>query len=409
VQETWRNGVEHDRPGGVIWALRVAATALILVATLRSDGAEPPGRWTTCLVCGDVGVAEIIQNVLLFIPFGLATALGRSRFLVCILSGAVLSLGVELAQQFIPGRDPNLGDLVFNTLGTALGAITVGATPRSLDLPPALAASYSLVAALASGGVIAAPAIALQPSGATPPVETQWLPDLPRLAHYSGAVTAARLGPDALAPGRLRYPARAHSAWSDGAPLSVTLVQGPPPRSFSPAVALLDSGGRRYLLLGISGTDVVLWPRTRAADWKLDQPDLRFRGALAGTSPGDTTTLGAMRRRDGYCLMTDEARRCNVGYGIAQGWTLVLHPESFPPWLNAIIGVAWIATLAAPVGLWWRRGAASTLALLLVLGAVTITPVLADFGTARLLDVVAVVVGVGMGWVTARLAAPPRG
>ena len=71
-------------------------------------------------------------NFLGFIPFGvllsalLLAVTDRSRGAVTVMTiicGAALSLGLELAQAWIPTRYSSLLDLSLNTLGTALGAV----------------------------------------------------------------------------------------------------------------------------------------------------------------------------------------------------------------------------------------------------------------------------------------------
>ncbi len=73
------------------------------------------------------------ENIVLFIPFGVGLALAfeekivsiRPRALVILLLGFVLSAGIESLQIFIPGRTPNLSDIISNSLGglTGLGLV----------------------------------------------------------------------------------------------------------------------------------------------------------------------------------------------------------------------------------------------------------------------------------------------
>jgi VanZ family protein len=68
--------------------------------------------------------ADIVLNVLLFMPFGAwaALRLGRPRMIAAIVGGAVLSIGIELSQAFeAAGRDASATDIVTNTTGAALG------------------------------------------------------------------------------------------------------------------------------------------------------------------------------------------------------------------------------------------------------------------------------------------------
>ncbi|MCK6628309.1 MAG: VanZ family protein [Anaerolineae bacterium] len=72
---------------------------------------------------------DVIGNVIVFIPlgFGLAGALHqtnlRQTFRLAMWSGFGLSLLIELSQLAIPSRTTDVDDLIFNTLGAAIGAL----------------------------------------------------------------------------------------------------------------------------------------------------------------------------------------------------------------------------------------------------------------------------------------------
>jgi glycopeptide antibiotics resistance protein len=68
---------------------------------------------------------EFAANVAMFGPIGLflLLLLGRSRWWMALLAGPLLSLGIETAQLFIPGRVPDVRDLVSNSLGAVLGVV----------------------------------------------------------------------------------------------------------------------------------------------------------------------------------------------------------------------------------------------------------------------------------------------
>lgn len=81
---------------------------------------------------GIMNYEDIVQNVLLFIPFGflgcvsLAGPPARAARLGIVLLGAALSLSVELAQLYTLTRWPALSDVLFNTLGAAVGVAAGG-------------------------------------------------------------------------------------------------------------------------------------------------------------------------------------------------------------------------------------------------------------------------------------------
>lgn len=74
-------------------------------------------------------LADLLRNIIGFVPFGFALCAylslsGRKEkaVLVTVALGALTSLGIEIAQAFIPQRDSGLTDVLTNSLGTALGA-----------------------------------------------------------------------------------------------------------------------------------------------------------------------------------------------------------------------------------------------------------------------------------------------
>ena len=73
------------------------------------------------------GDAERALNTILFVPLGatIALLLGRRAWPVAILAGFALSAAVEYAQVSIPGRVPDPADVLWNTVGGAIGVIVV--------------------------------------------------------------------------------------------------------------------------------------------------------------------------------------------------------------------------------------------------------------------------------------------
>lgn len=129
------------------------AVAVILLATLYPGGGPLPRGWSVSFATSPAPGADIVQNLLLFIPLGAALALARVRLLPTIVLGAALSFLVEFIQQWIPGRDPSVGDIVCNTLGTAIGAGLVRTAPRWLSVSPRRAAWQALALALTAATV----------------------------------------------------------------------------------------------------------------------------------------------------------------------------------------------------------------------------------------------------------------
>jgi VanZ family protein len=73
------------------------------------------------------------RNIIGFVPLGFAAcgffSFGGTKhraILLTILLGATTSLGIEVLQAFIPYRESGLTDVITNTLGTAVGALSFG-------------------------------------------------------------------------------------------------------------------------------------------------------------------------------------------------------------------------------------------------------------------------------------------
>jgi hypothetical protein len=122
-------------PQALLSRVLLAAGALAAVAALTlaprrfvapargifMDAVSPLlGDWTYTDV-------ESTLNALLFLPFGVALAMLVGRWwMLAMPAGFVLSFAVEVLQSRIPGRVPDLGDVLWNTVGAACGALIVG-------------------------------------------------------------------------------------------------------------------------------------------------------------------------------------------------------------------------------------------------------------------------------------------
>lgn len=94
----------HPLRGRVVWLLE--------------DLAAPVMAWLP-------GGPDQVLNTLLFIPLGatLALLLPRRAWLLAIGSAFALSALVEFAQESIPGRIPDAGDVLWNTCGGVIGVV----------------------------------------------------------------------------------------------------------------------------------------------------------------------------------------------------------------------------------------------------------------------------------------------
>ena len=317
----------------------VVSVLAILVATLRSQGGALAAGWSFSITSGDAALAELIQNLLLFLPLGACLTLAGVRPRRAIALGALLSFAVEFAQQWIPGRDPSTGDILCNSISTALGVALVRFAPRWLTTTPRRSAWQALATAVVAVLTWIGTGAVLGQSFPPPPYHTVNAPAFDYWAQYEGAV----LWSNFIGPLSVRAVAPAH----------------PPDRS-SPLVGVLDSRAVEVFILSMDGHDLSLRYRMPAINWKLETPDLRWRGAFAAIAPGDTFTAAASSDGKQICLGLNGEKHCGFGYTVGDGWKLIFDPERWPGGLLTAINVLWIAGCVIGVGFWAARTATTT-------------------------------------------------
>lgn len=379
------------------------STLAILVATLHTAGGELPTGWSLTISDGDDALAGLIQNLLLFIPLGASLVLAGVHPLVAVAIGSALSCSVEVAQQWIPGRDPSLGDIICNANSTAIGVALVVFAPRWLWPPPrsrraawqALATACLAVLVWLGTGAVLRPIFPDPP----PPYHDLWTPDWSFWGHYRGKVLSS--------PGTISARDRTFA-------LRATVVApSRPPGRDSPLVVIADSRGTNLLILGADGSDLLLLYHTRALPLTLEHPDLRWRGALARVAPQDTFTAQTWRGEHGVCLGVNSAQRCGYGYTIGDGWKLIFYPEHFPVWLLSLINTLWITGWTIGVGWWAAMGRRDTtaarsgggegaaiawVAIVVVLLGVLLVPMITGLKMTPVIEWLGAVAGLGAGW-----------
>lgn len=117
----------------------IAAVTLFPFHTLQREPWDPLGATFVGLPLGLVHAFDIVQNVLLFFPLGVALRCclrSRSRLTaLCTvgLSAALFSLSLELAQRLLPTRDPSWIDVISNTGGALIGLAVAFRLLRVVD------------------------------------------------------------------------------------------------------------------------------------------------------------------------------------------------------------------------------------------------------------------------------------
>ena len=176
---------------------RTVVTAFILLGilaiTLAPVANRPPLPFSFDVAAGRRWLADGILNLFLFVPVGLAVGWSSRSFTAPVLFGLLLSIFIELVQLIVPGRDPGIGDILFNALGATAGALL--ANRRSAWLRPDERTSASLAgwSIAVAASLMIATALLLSPVGG------------------ENLLSIGRTGDDLV----LRYPSRASAVGLD--------------------------------------------------------------------------------------------------------------------------------------------------------------------------------------------------
>jgi hypothetical protein len=366
--------------------LAVLSTAAILFFTLRpGSNAELARGWSFSLTSGPAALAELIQNLLLFIPLGVSLTLTGVRPVRVVAIGGLLSFMVEFLQQWIPGRDPSVGDIVCNTTSTALGVLLVVAAPLWLWAPPRRSVWQARLTALIAVLVWYGTGAIVRQTFPPVPYRLLTTPDLAYLGHYEGKGIKVTTGLGSL---------------------EVLAVAAPsPPGRTSPLVAALDGNDARVVLLSVDGQDLTLRYYMPALRWTLEQPDLRLRGAMRSVAPGDTFTAATWHDSTNICLRVNATEHCHLGYTIGDGWKLIYYPEGRPPWTLGLINTLWIFGCVVGVGFWAARGSNAKggwLGMGLVIAGLLMVPLMTGLNPTPVYEWIGAVGGMAVGYLVAR-------
>lgn len=311
-----------------------AIVSLIVLATLTPGHASPGAPRF-----GPPQAADLLLNLALFVPLGLALRHAGWPTRRALVSGAALSTLLELAQWLlVPGRNANPWDVLANGAGAWVGA----------SLPPVLLASAPIAVWLASPLLLApaAPAAA-QWWG-------QWAHHFSGTVPFDGRVEAVRFNGVPAPDRQLSVGAtRAMRAGYDRPPVTLEIRITPAPAN--PGLAHLAS-----IADGQSRAVVALWQRNAAleADWfsrgtalGLRPPAVRLAGLL--DPPLDQGVLITAQAGAGQLrvALTGAAvsRTSSLRLGPWQGWRLLwpLRPPSER--LALVVSVGWTLLCLGPL------------------------------------------------------------
>jgi hypothetical protein len=354
----------------------LAAAGVVLVILLLTLWPLPEQSYeaslspVSCLVCGDQGLQDVIQNVLMLLPLGLFLGLagfgpGRAALL-----GFLLSLTVEVLQYFVvTGRDAAISDVITNTTGAALGAAFaphLGSVVRPGRL---LAGRLAIAAVLLFAAVWSFGAWALEGSTGAGNWRGRFPGDLPDAPALSGEAVRASINdvPLALAPASL--PGWVERAFArDSFTLRVEVRPGAPIAWRENVITIIDmrqdSLPINHLVMTLNRVRprALLTFRINAARARLRTPSFDL-GRVFDVPPGTTVSLAVTRRRGALHAVADRgglAMTTDYRIGPELLWS-VLAPRTPNPGMAWVVETfLWGAAVLLVAGYWSGRAASRT-------------------------------------------------
>ncbi len=368
------------RAGWIITALSLCLIAYFTLRPVPEQAAAVAETSPWCFVgCGDLGVLDIILNVLLFVPLGIGLGLVRGTRAAVVI-GLLCSVAIELTQfRLIAGRDASLRDVITNTIGAGLGAALVTLWRPILLCQSHTARRLATLACIGWLAVLAGTGFANQPSLPQSTWFGQWAPELGQFDTFPGTVRDVHLDQTFLPAGILTKGAEVRdSLLTQRYRLQASAVAEGPTEREAPIFSIFDDQQQEILVLAQAGRSIHFRTRTRASDYGLRSPAVRLDGFPI--EPG--TPVKITIRRDGprLSLALDGAEgpaRWTSRTTVGSGWALLL-PWEYAEGPEASFGaLIWLGGLLLPSGYWAGRCGAGramplVLAVTIVVGLVLI-------------------------------------
>ena len=311
-----------------------------------------------CVVCGDSGVADVLLNILLFLPLGAILHAQGWPFRRTLLVVAAISTSIELIQgQFLVGRDASIGDVLSNATGGGLGWFGyLGG--QALRRPTVSMARRGTVATLGIMTMLwLATGAGLQPSltGRDP-----WIGQPAHIGRgpqpFPGTLHRATI--DGIEIPNDEMPSRAPWRDSIAIELNATRTSG---EIFNRGIVLLrivDTAQNVEVAMDQRGEDAWLRLRLRGADWLLHNPRWLVKRGMRMT-PNVPWRFRWTWLRDRFTIVNEPMagphnRVVAVPLSIGLGWVFI-HPfTSLVDSTRLLWTVLWLAFWFGLLG--WLAG-----------------------------------------------------
>jgi VanZ like protein len=393
--------------------LAVAAGGFLFIARATLTPSPDPNGLAQltplwCIVCGDTGGADIVANLLLFLPFAIGLRLAGVSWRRTVLASAAVSFTVELLQLVaIPGRDASLSDLLANTASGAIGAAIAPRLPGVLRPSPAQAVRLLLIGMVAWLAALGVSAWLLSPALGSGALRSGWAGSTRERDIFFGELQEVRLDgqpmprngppPDSaairrgLAAGRFSL----ESELDSGRPVA-----------YSSWIYKLKAHGTNQLVLFQVLRHAGVAVPVRGVELGLRPMSVTLPDGLPSV-PGVTVRLeawaggGVVRLRSTY---GGTARSIEFGLSPAYGWRLISPFE-----LGIGQGVRWFTALVValsvlPLAYWaaWATGWARWVLPLAIAAGLTLPSPAAGLPPVHWSEWVAAALGALAGWALQR-------
>lgn len=284
-------------------AALVGSVALIIAATLLPFGGmaaeQIPPAW--CVRCGSLWLTDVISNVAMFVPFGVALGLRRWTLWRVVVASLLFTVGVEALQSvgLPPGRSPALADVMSNTVGGVLGALLVFAwrwqrvASRAQLSVLALAWSALVCVVVAWSAYMLTPVSGREAARATgASVAPSAFGHVPGHGWYEGMTDSAFVGSAHIKRGGSGPVIQQMSFEQFPITAGVTVRGTDPLYGQIPLLFVhLPSDSSAWLQIAKHGNDAELTVLRRASRWGLTMPSVRVPQAFAGRTVTDARPL----------------------------------------------------------------------------------------------------------------------
>jgi VanZ like protein len=397
------------KAGLICTALALCLIGFFTLRPIPEQAAAVAETSPWCIVgCGDLGLLDIILNLLLFIPLGVGLGLVRGTR-VAVAIGFLCSVAIELTQFFlIVGRDASLRDVITNTLGTALGASLVTLWRPIVRCEGHTARRLATIAGIAWLGVLAGTSFGAQPSLPQSTWYGQWAPELGQFDTFPGTVRDVHLNKIFLPSGILTNGTEVRETLlTRRFLLSASAVSEGSTEHEAPIFSIFDDQQQEILVLAQAGQAIHFRTRTRAAD--LELRSLSFRLERFPTTAGTPVEIAVLRDGPSLSLSIESAQgkaRWTSRTTVGSGWAMLL-PWEYASGPEAALGsFMWLGGLLIPAGYWAGRCGAGRAMPLFLLATIAVgllvIPRMFGMGTSPWSEWVGSVVGAATGWFVGR-------